>query len=80
MWSVGGVQTNNVEQQGENFILDCTSNHLTAFAAVVDISAVRNTKYKYYNSITLLHLQHDSSVLYYSYFTKTYLAIHSTIS
>ena len=61
MWSVGGVQTNNVKQQGENFILDCTSNHLAAFAAVVDISAVRNTKFKYYNSINLLHL------LYYSY-------------
>ena len=68
MWSVGGVQTNNVKQQGENFILDCTSNHLTAFAAVVDISAVRNTKFKYYNNINLLHLQrHDSSVLNYSY-------------
>ena len=48
MWSVGGVQTENVKQQGESFILDCTSNHLTAFAAVVDISVVRNMKY--YNS------------------------------
>lgn len=46
IWSVGGIQTNNVKQQGEGFILDCTSNHLTAFAAVVDISVVRHITVK----------------------------------
>ena len=48
-WSGEGVSTERVERDGDSVSVQCSSNHLTSFAVLVDVAGTQNKVHTEYD-------------------------------